>query len=115
MSLKERAEELEGEAATWQLLWFLHGPPRPDFPAGSGGGFVEGAGFAKTARQRASDLLFADAALNRCVAARGAAGRRGRQGVSGVTAVQALPEDTQQRLAAGRRGPQALHDPLLPL
>ena len=28
MSLKEQAEELEGEAATWQLLWFLHGQPR---------------------------------------------------------------------------------------
>lgn len=28
MSLKEQAEELEGEAATWQLLWFLHGLQR---------------------------------------------------------------------------------------
>lgn len=67
MSLKEQAEELEGEAATWQLLWFLHGLPRRDFPAGSGGGFVDGAGFSKTGRQRAADLLFTDAALNRCV------------------------------------------------
>ncbi|KAL4422844.1 hypothetical protein ABPG75_009041 [Micractinium tetrahymenae] len=66
MSLKEQAEELEGEAATWQLLWFLHGLPRRDFPGGSGGGFVDGAGFSKTVRQRASDLLFADAELNRC-------------------------------------------------
>lgn len=115
MSLKEQAEELEGEAATWQLLWFLHGLPRRwgqsgplrasqrfccvraavaracclilcsreqqglipafptayprcrcrDFPGGSGGGFVDGAGFSKTTRQRASDLLFSDAALNR--------------------------------------------------
>ncbi|EFN51202.1 hypothetical protein CHLNCDRAFT_141164 [Chlorella variabilis] len=65
MSLKEQAEELEGEAATWQLLWFLHGVPQRDFPGGSGGGFVDGAGFTKTSRQRASDLLFADAELNR--------------------------------------------------
>lgn len=28
MSLTEQAEELQGEAATWQLLWFLHGLPR---------------------------------------------------------------------------------------
>ena len=36
-----------------------------DFPGGSGGGFVDGAGFTKTTRQRAADLLFADPALNR--------------------------------------------------
>jgi hypothetical protein len=39
--------------------------PRRDFPGGAGGGFVEGAGFSKTSRQRACDLLFADAELNR--------------------------------------------------
>ncbi|PSC76457.1 nuclear pore complex NUP107 isoform B [Micractinium conductrix] len=66
MALREQAEELEGEAATWQLLWFLHGRAGRDFPAGSGGAFVDGAGFSKTVRQRAADLLFADAALNRC-------------------------------------------------
>jgi hypothetical protein len=66
MSLNEQAEELEGEAASWQLLWFLHARPLRDFPAGSGGGFVHGAGFSKTSRQRAADLLFADATLNRC-------------------------------------------------
>lgn len=38
---------------------------RRDFPGGSGGGFVDGAGFSKTTRQRASDLLFSDATLNR--------------------------------------------------
>jgi hypothetical protein len=65
MSLREQAEELEGEAATWHLLWFLHALPRRDFPAGSGGAFVDGAGFSKTARQRAADLLFANAELNR--------------------------------------------------
>ena len=50
-------------------------PARPcrDFPGGSGGGFVDGAGFTKTSRQRASDLLFADAELNRCVAGPAAA------------------------------------------
>lgn len=40
-------------------------PARRDFPGGSGGGFVDGAGFSKTVRQRASDLLFANAELNR--------------------------------------------------
>ena len=45
MALNEAAAELEAEAATWQLLWFLHGIPGMDFPAGSGGDFVEGVHF----------------------------------------------------------------------
>ena len=65
MALSEAAAELEAEAATWQLLWFLHGVPGMDFPAGSGGDFVEGAGFAKTFRQLAADVLFQDEVLNR--------------------------------------------------
>jgi hypothetical protein len=65
MALSESAAELEAEATTWQLLWFLHGIPGADFPAGSGGDFVEGAGFAKTFRQLAADLMFQDEVLNR--------------------------------------------------
>lgn len=65
MALSEAASELEAEAASWQLLWFLHGVPGRDFPAGRGGDFVEGAGFAKTFRQLAADVLFQDDTLNR--------------------------------------------------
>lgn len=65
MALTEAAAELEAEATTWQLLWFLHGIPGMDFPAGRGGDFVEGAGFAKTFRQLAADLIFQDEVLNR--------------------------------------------------
>eukprot|EP00887_Chlorella_sp_A99_P007315 scaffold2.g7315.t1 len=66
MALKEGAEELDAEAATWHLLWFLHGSAAREFPGGKGGSFVEGAGFTKTTRQRVSDLLFQDEQLNRC-------------------------------------------------
>ena len=65
MALNEAAAELEAEAATWQLLWFLHGIPGMEFPAGRGGDFVEGAAFAKTFRQLAADVLFQDEVLNR--------------------------------------------------
>ena len=40
MSLKEQAEELEGEAATWQLLWFLHGLPRRWGQSGAAAGVM---------------------------------------------------------------------------
>jgi len=65
MALGEAAAELEAEAATWQLLWFLHGIPGRDFPAGRGGNFVSGAGFAKTFHQLAADLMFQEEELNR--------------------------------------------------
>jgi hypothetical protein len=69
LALSEAAAELEAEAATWQLLWHLHGVPARDFPAGTGGSFVEGAGFAKTFRQRAADLVFRDDDINRAARA----------------------------------------------
>jgi hypothetical protein len=68
-ALADAAAELEAEAATWRLLWHLHGAPGADFPAGRGGDFVEGAGFAKTGRQLAADAVFADASLNRAARA----------------------------------------------
>jgi hypothetical protein len=68
-ALADAAAELEAEAATWRLLWHLHGAPGADFPAGRGGDFVEGAGFAKTSRQLAADAVFADASLNRAARA----------------------------------------------
>lgn len=65
MALLETAAELDAESATWQLLWYLYAIPDRDFPAGKGGNFVEGAGFFKTYRQHAADLLYEDAELNR--------------------------------------------------
>lgn len=64
-ALTGAAAEMDAEAATWELLWFLHGPADRDFPAGSGGNFVEGAGFAKTFRQLAADLMFENDTMNR--------------------------------------------------
>ncbi|GAB4820101.1 hypothetical protein N2152v2_007147 [Parachlorella kessleri] len=66
LTLQEAAGELDGEASTWHLMWHLHGVASRDFPGGRGGNFVEGAGLTKTRRQRVSDLLFQDDALNRC-------------------------------------------------
>ncbi len=66
LALREAAEHLDAESATWALMWHLHGVPSSDFPGGKGGDFVEGAGFAKAWRQRAADLLYQDAVLNRC-------------------------------------------------
>lgn len=65
-ALLEQVEELEAEAATWQLLWHLHGVTAREFPGGKGGNFVDGAGLQKTVRQHAADLLFQDDGLNRC-------------------------------------------------
>lgn len=65
MALNAAADELDAEAATWSLMWHLHGVSGKEFPAGVGGEFVEGAGFAKTFRHHAADLLFQDDELNR--------------------------------------------------
>ena len=60
------AAELESEASTWKLLWFMYGNDDRSFPAGMGGDFVEGTGFGKkTFRQRCADLLYEDATLNK--------------------------------------------------
>jgi len=63
--LVKDAEELESEGATWNLLWYLFAIDDASFPAGKGGDFVHGAGFVKTMRQHATDLVFQDAVLNR--------------------------------------------------
>jgi hypothetical protein len=65
LALTATADELDAEAATWRLMWHLHGVAGRDFPAGVGGEFVEGAGFAKTYCQHAADLVYQDDALNR--------------------------------------------------
>lgn len=105
MALSESAAELEAEAATWQLLWFLHGIPGRDFPAGSGGDFVEGAGFAKTFRQLAADLMFQDEVLNRAgravawlEASSAAADPEPEQGLARKDGVW---QETKGKLAAG--------------
>ena len=64
-ALLEAAAEMEAESATWELLWFLYGLSDRDFPAGRGGNFIEGGGFAKTFRQLAADVIFEDDVLNR--------------------------------------------------
>jgi len=105
MALSESAAELEAEATTWQLLWFLHGIPGADFPAGSGGDFVEGAGFAKTFRQLAADLMFQDEILNRAgravawlEASSAAADPEPEQGLARKDGVW---QETKGKLAAG--------------
>ena len=46
MALNEQAEELEGEAATWQLLGFLHGLPDRCAGLHAFNAFAESAGIA---------------------------------------------------------------------
>lgn len=64
-ALMEDAHELECEASTWNLLWFLFAIEDASFPAGKGGDFVHGAGMCKTMRQHAADAVFQDIELNR--------------------------------------------------
>lgn len=64
-ALLAEADALQLEAATWRLFWHLHGVTDPDFPAGTGGGFVASASGAKTLAQSVADLLAVDLELNR--------------------------------------------------
>lgn len=68
-ALLAESEALQLESATWRLLWHLYGVMDPDFPAGTGGGFVAGAGGAKTLAQTVADLLAIDLELNRAARA----------------------------------------------
>ncbi|GLC45762.1 hypothetical protein PLESTB_000501400 [Pleodorina starrii] len=62
--LKALAEEMEAQAATWQLLFCLYCDPAP--PAGSGGIIVPDVGGASLYRQRVADVVGKDAELARC-------------------------------------------------
>lgn len=64
-ALVRDAAELEAEGQTWSLLWYLFAIEDLSFPAGKGGNFVSGAGFVKTVRQHATDVVFQDGVLNR--------------------------------------------------
>lgn len=108
-ALLRAASDLAGEAATWRLLWHLHGVAEPDFPAGTGGGFVPGAGQAKTARQRAADLVALDPELNR--AARAVAWLEGLaaaaldgEGPPAVGSGDGVWRETRRRIESGRLG-----------
>ena len=64
--LREAAAALEREAATWQLLWHLHGRAEPTFPGGTGGVSPLGdAGAEPTVAQRFAAMLAEDKGLNR--------------------------------------------------
>lgn len=65
--LEDAAKELELEASTWQLLYFLYGVPDRSFPGGLGGPAAAGCGDARTYQQKAADLLAQDDVLNRYV------------------------------------------------
>lgn len=64
-ALVKDAAELEAEGQTWSLLWYIFAIEDLSFPAGKGGNFVSGAGFVKTVRQHATDVVFQDGVLNR--------------------------------------------------
>ncbi|BDA47704.1 Nuclear pore complex protein NUP107 [Coccomyxa sp. Obi] len=64
LRLQEQAAALEAEAATWQLLWHLHGARDAAFPAGSGGQPAPGGGRELTVAQRAAAILCEKEKLN---------------------------------------------------
>ncbi len=66
LRLQEQAAALEAEAATWQLLWHLHGVRGAAFPAGSGGQPALGNGRELTVAQRAAAILAENEKLNWC-------------------------------------------------
>lgn len=66
LRLQEQAAALEAEAATWQLLWHLHGVQDAAFPAGSGGQPAPGSGPELTVAQRAATILAENEKLNWC-------------------------------------------------
>ncbi len=66
LRLQEQAAALEAEAATWQLLWHLHGVRDAAFPAGTGGQPAPGDDQELTVAQRAAAILAANEKLNWC-------------------------------------------------
>ena len=63
MHLSALAEEMEAQAATWQLVFCLYCDEAA--PAGQGGRDVQDAGDAKTYRQKLADLVLSDSDLAR--------------------------------------------------
>ena len=59
-------QDLEAEAATWKLLYLLHGVEQPTFPGGTGGPPLRGCGSAMRSRQQAAALIMNDQGINRC-------------------------------------------------
>jgi hypothetical protein len=65
LRLTDAAAALEAEAATWQLLWHLHGARGAAFPGGTGGGDGAVAAGEATVAQRIAAMLAQDEGLNR--------------------------------------------------
>ena len=63
--LQELVTDLDAEAATWRLLFTLHGIPEMGFPAGAGGPPLHGCGSAQRTSQRIASIVEADPELNR--------------------------------------------------
>ena len=61
-----QASTLDAEAATWQLLWHLHGVTEREFPGGLGGPALDDVGGLCTAAQRIADAVAQFDDLNRC-------------------------------------------------
>ena len=64
MHLQALAEEMEAQAATWQLVFCLYCDEGA--PAGDGGRAVLDAGGAQLYRQRVADCISANLELSRC-------------------------------------------------
>jgi hypothetical protein len=63
--LRDEANSLDAEAATWYLLWHLHANPDRAFPGGLGGQPVGGCGGRRTIHNRIADLIAEEDDLNR--------------------------------------------------
>jgi hypothetical protein len=60
-------EDLNAEAATWKLLYILHGIEDPSYPGGMGGPPLQGCGKTRRSRQQAAALIMDDPGINRCL------------------------------------------------
>ena len=63
--LQELVTDLDAEAATWRLLFTLHGIPEMGFPAGAGGPPLHDCGSAQRTSQRIASIVEADPEINR--------------------------------------------------
>ena len=66
LHLQEMAASLDAEAASWRLLWHLHGPETQVYPGGLGGPKLPGCARGPTVAQLIAAILNQDAELNRC-------------------------------------------------
>lgn len=71
VALRDEANVLDEEAATWQLLWHLAGDSDERFPGGWGGGEEAAAATLESGRttvhQQVAAIIASDDAINRCV------------------------------------------------